>query len=495
MRPTETADDSLREDLRGERAAAPPTPGVALVSSGGRPMLEGIPLQGGALEIGREGPVAEVIDDGRMSRRHARISFDGRAWTVRDLGSRNGTAVDGEELRGERSGEGLRVVRAGSSLFLLARDLNPLRAGVRVVDGTIMGPTLARAWQAIARAARFGGTLHLRGESGSGKELAARAFHALGQRSAGPFVAVNCATIPAGVAERLLFGTRKGAYSGADADAEGYVQSAHGGTLFLDEIAELDPAVQAKLLRVLETREVMPLGASRPRAVDLAICSATHKDLRAEVSAGRLREDLYFRVARPEVALPPLRARPEDIPWLIEREVRRVEAAAGGGAAGGAGGAAAGELLPRALLVEACLLRPWPGNVRELVAEIRTAAQEAISAGGTWVEVEHLSPSAGIGFAPQEEAAPAEGGPASARGGPASARGGQASAPAAPDREAVEQALRRERGNISRAARALGLHRTQLRRLLAKLGIEARRFGEDGSEAEETGGEGERGPE
>src|SRR5205823_14554395 len=119
------------------------------------------------------------------------------------------------------------------------------------------------------------------------------------------------------VAERLLFGAKKGAFSGATADVEGYVQAADGGTLFLDEIGELDLAVQAKLLRVLEAREVLPLGASRPRPVDLRLCSATHRDLRAAVADGSFRADLFFRVGQPEVALPPLRERPEEIPFLV----------------------------------------------------------------------------------------------------------------------------------------------------------------------------------
>jgi transcriptional regulator with PAS, ATPase and Fis domain len=123
---------------------------------------------------------------------------------------------------------------------------------------------------------------------------------------------VNCAAIPHGLAERLLFGTRRSAYSGATADSEGYVQAAHGGTLFLDEVAELDVQVQAKLLRALEAREVVPLGATRPRSEDVRICAAT-RDLRGEVAKGRFREDLYFRIGRPEVRLPPLRERLEEM--------------------------------------------------------------------------------------------------------------------------------------------------------------------------------------
>src|SRR6185436_2830275 len=193
--------------------------------------------------------------------------------------------------------------------------------------------------------------------------------------------AVNCAAIPHTIAERLLFGARRGAYSGAEADAIGYVQEADGGTLFLDEIAELDAQVQAKLLRVLESREVLSLGASRPRKVDFALCSAASKDLRALVGSGGLREDLYFRIGRPAVMLPALRHRPEEIPALIARELARCSPA----------------LTAHVALVEQCLLRPWPGNVRELVAEIRVAAQAAAKDGNR-VTAHHLAPSAGTVF-------------------------------------------------------------------------------------------------
>ena len=150
----------------------------------------------------------------------------------------------------------------------------------------------------------------MRGESGSGKELASASFSRAASRGgASPFIGVNCAAVPAGLAERLLFGARKGAFSGATGDVQGYIQAADGGTLFLDEVAELDLRVQAKLLRVLETREVLPLGATRAERVELRVCVAAHADLAEQVTAGRFREDLYYRVGRPVVRIPPLRER------------------------------------------------------------------------------------------------------------------------------------------------------------------------------------------
>ncbi|WP_437675879.1 sigma 54-interacting transcriptional regulator [Sorangium sp. So ce131] len=482
MRASETLDGGPLEGPTDDGSTGDPVPGLVLLFSGDRPAFGVIPLAGGALVLGR-GEVAGVrIDDKRMSREHARVAFDGRRFAVRDLDSRNGTAVDGEELRGERAGEALRIVRMGSSLFLLAADTRPYRAGLARGEDMVMGPLLQRTFRTISRAARFGRVLHITGESGSGKELAARAFHAAGPTSAGPFVAVNGATLPEGMAERLLFGARRGAYTGA-VDALGYVQSAHGGTLFLDEVAELDPGVQAKLLRVLEAGEVLPLGELRPARVDVRLCSATLKDLRAQVAAGKLREDLYFRIGVPAVTLPPLRERPEEIPWLLDRAVQQVRAAVGAPRGAGPGDEAA--LWPHTSLVEACLLRRWPGNVRELLAEVRAAAQIATEEGGA-VLARHLSPTAGMAVVPPPSAEPspraaspsdAPGASPAASSAPPGAAPGPAPAEAREAREAraarpsgdeIAAALRAAGGNISAAARALGLHRTQLKRWMAQ---------------------------
>ncbi|WP_437731892.1 sigma 54-interacting transcriptional regulator [Sorangium sp. So ce1335] len=467
--PKTTLDETIgtaSERLRPRK----PTPGLVLVFSVDSPRCDVLPLKDGEIELGR-GEVGGVsLDDLKMSRRHARVRFRQGTWEVEDLDSRNGTSLDGAPLTGTRAGGALRVVRTGSSVFVIQADVEPFRAGISRAGGTILGPTLARAWDAIDRAARAGAVLHITGESGTGKEHAARAFHALGPRRAGPFVPVNCAAIPDGLAERLLFGTRKGAYSGSTADAEGYVQAAQGGVLFLDEVAELDLGVQAKLLRALEAREVLPLGASRPIPVDFALVSATHKDLRAQVAAGKLREDLFFRIAQPAVRVPRLYERPEEIPWIVDATLRDVGAAAPRGAEGASAPPAA-----HASLIEACLLRAWPGNVRELMAEIRAAAQEAQLAKSPVVQARHLSPSAGQAFAPARPSAPEQPQPAAAERGsrpptasaPRDERGARRAA-SLPADEVIEEALRREEGNVARTARALGVHRTQLRRWLGR---------------------------
>jgi DNA-binding NtrC family response regulator len=434
--------DQTWDQERARPQKGTPIPGLLLVWSGKRPTLAAIPLPRPPAKLdvgrGRVGPV--LIEDATVSRKHARIGLEAGVWRIEDLDSRNGTAVDAVPLVGEYSGPAPRLVRVGDSLLLPRADVRPfIGAVLDLADNMVKGPTLAAVWQEVAAAAQSGESLHITGESGSGKELAARAFHSHGHHADGPFIAVNCANIPTGVAERLLFGAKKGAYSGSTADADGYLQAAHGGTLFLDEVAELDLSVQAKLLRVLETKEVLALGAAKGRPIDVRVVSATHKPLRGEVAAGRFRDDLYFRIGRPEVSLPPLRERAEELPWLIERELKRAEPHGA----------------PHVSLVEQCIMRRWPGNIRELMVELRAAARNAAEDKSAAVEARHLSAQAGSGFV----AAPGS-----------SSDEATAESPMAPDpdHETIVQALRAARGNVSAAARALGMHRTQLRRWLAK---------------------------
>ena len=421
-------------------------PGLVLVFSGGRPQCVPIRLDAKPVVLGRFATDdIVVVDDDRVSRRHTRISLKGEGVRVTDLESRNGTFVDARRVADEAYAKLPRLLRVGQSLLLFVPDLRPYFIGgtVELLENEVIGPVLRKARQAVARGAESGDSLLLTGPSGSGKELAARAFHAA-SGSKGPFVAVNCATIPTGLAERLLFGARKGAYSGATADAEGYLQAADGGTLFLDEVAELDLAVQPKLLRVLEQREVVSLGASHPRKVDVRICAATLKDLRAEVVAGRFREDLYYRIGRPEVRLPALVERLEDMPYLVARELERVDP----------------RLAPHTSLIEACALRPWPGNVRELLGEVRHAGRDALADGRTVVKDRDLPESAGREITEGRSPTPGAGTPV-----------------AEASREAVERALRGAHGNVTRAARQLGMHRNQLRRWITKNGVDPKAYG------------------
>ncbi len=426
-----TARDSVAEIADGDA----PIPGVVVVWSGEQPHLRALRLPPTGLVLGRDS-LADTGDD-RLSRQHARVTWTGGQLVIADLGSRNGTYVQGTIVNGREVGAAApAIVRCGRTIAIAVDDVRRFEgATITTDDGGIVGPTLRATWDAIERAAHSGRSLLITGESGVGKELAARVFHRASGVS-GELVAVNCATIAAGVAERLLFGTRKGAYSGADRDADGFLAVADGGTLFLDEIAELDPAVQPKLLRVLETGELLPLGASKPRPIALRVVAATLRDLRAAVHAGTFRDDLYYRIGRPEVRVPPLRDRLEELPWLVAAALRPCGVPA------------------HPSLVEACLLRPWPGNVRELMGEIARAGHAAFEGGRPAVRVEDLDAEAGRA-APAAIAPPPLPPP---RPAPA----------ILPDDDAIAEALRAEAGNVSRAARRLGVHRNQLRRYVAK---------------------------
>ncbi|MCL4223255.1 MAG: sigma 54-interacting transcriptional regulator [Myxococcales bacterium] len=434
-----------------------PAPGLLVVWSGDAPALQPFRLPPAGLVLGRE-LLADGRDD-RISRLHARVRPGAAGFSVTDLGSRNGTHVAGRQVHdGEVAAVAGDVLRAGRTLALLCADIRPFEGTRVVTEGdAIAGPALQVAWRAAERAARTGETLLLTGESGSGKELAAAAFHRAATRdgAAAPLVAVNCAAIPATVAERLLFGTRRGAYSGADRDADGYLAAADGGTIFLDEIGELELGVQAKLLRVLETGELLPLGAARPQPVRFKTVAATLRDLRGEVAARRFRDDLYYRIGRPELTIPPLRARREEIGY----HVASVAAAAG--------------VAVHPTVVELCLRRPWPGNVRELRREVRHAALAAREDGRSELRAEHLDPRAGQAL-DTDAGAPA----GAERAERDDAEAGRGAAPL-PDLATVDAALAAHGGNVSAAARALGLHRNQIRRLLAKRRPDGADGGED----------------
>ena len=446
---TDTA-DATRDSGRGGTLARP---GVIIVFSGTSLLYLPFSVEKRPLTVGRAGDLESVLTDERLSRHHAEISVVDGQWVVRDLGSRNGTFVDGHRVEGEVRVSALRVVRAAGTLIVPCADISRARMPEVNTSGTVIGTKLRDSLALVEHWAAASDTMLIRGESGTGKELAAQTFHGRGPNARGPFIAVNCAAIPEGLAERLLFGAKRGAYSGATTDSIGHVEAADGGVLFLDEGGELDLQVQAKLLRVMETREVIPLGASHGKRVSVRVCVATHRDLRAAVGAGRFRGDLYHRIAPPEVILPPLRERLDDIAFHVLDEVAR----ASPGAA------------PQCKLIEACILRHWPGNVRELRKQIRYAAIRAQAEGSSRVRLEHLPATAGEPLSANRPAPT----PASALEVPREhstrpyTRWSQQLT-----REAVEQALAEHGGNVAFAARALGMQRSQLYREMDRLEID-----------------------
>jgi DNA-binding NtrC family response regulator len=282
----------------------------------------------------------------------------------------------------------------------------------------------------LRRVAGLDSTLLITGESGVGKEIAARFAHAASPRSAAPFVAVNCAAIPDALIESELFGYERGAFTGAERAHEGYLARAGSGTLFLDEIGDLLPVTQAKLLRVLQEREFMRLGAARPQRLNARVMCATHRDLPRMVREGRFREDLYYRVAVIPLWIPPLRERPMDIIPLLRAAVTEF--------------AAAFDRSLRGLSAEAeraAQAYPWPGNVREL----RNRAERAVAlAGGSVVT--------GGDLFPDRAATPIGGSP------PRSLAQVRDEA----ERHYIERVLDESGGHVEEAARRLGVSRSAL---------------------------------
>jgi transcriptional regulator with PAS, ATPase and Fis domain len=288
-----------------------------------------------------------------------------------------------------------------------------------------------------ARAATSDITVLLTGESGTGKEVVARAIHGASPRASRPFVALNCAALPDTLVESELFGYCRGAFTGASHDKPGLVDAAAGGTLFLDEVADLPLGLQAKLLRLLQERAYLPLGGRHPRAADVRVIAATNVGLRARVESGSFRADLYYRLAAFPIRLPPLRDRPADVRPLAERFLARY-----------AGRAGRQDLTFGPDALAALASRPWPGNVRELE---HTIARAVLVAAGPEVHAEDL--------APADEGDDGAAAPAAT---PWRLPAAGVDLPAAL-RAVVAEALARTGGNLSAAARLLGLSRPALR--------------------------------
>ena len=335
------------------------------------------------------------------------------------------------------------VVARALEMTRLSRENRNLRAQVTSkhgVDNIIAESAAMRDVLDLAmRAARSSTTALISGESGTGKEVVARAIHVHSERVGGPFVAVNCKAFSSGVLESELFGHEKGAFTGADRARAGVFERADGGTLLLDEIGEIGPDYQAKLLRVLQEREVQRVGSDQPRRVDVRILSATNRDLRAEVEAGNFREDLFFRLAVVPIELPPLRQRRDDILPLARAFLRRLAREQ------------RRDVVGWTAEVEAWLLEhDWPGNVRELE---NTLERGVVLARGDRIELGDVvlgrpssAPSAALPLQEHLDRA-------------AAAR--------------IKQALDEAAGVRVEAARALGVERTTLYRLMKRFNIES----------------------
>ena len=303
-----------------------------------------------------------VLADPRVSRLHFEISVDAHGYRLRDLGSTNGTVVDGYRANDLYLRPGSEITVGDTTLrFTPEDDEVDVPASPDDRFGPLVGASVAmrELFALLAKAAPTDATLLVEGESGTGKELVAEAVHAASGRAGGPLVVFDCAAIPTQLMESELFGHEKGAFTGATSQRVGRMEEADGGTLFLDELGELPLDLQPKLLRALEKREVRRVGGARTRRVDFRGVAATNRDLAAEVNRGAFREDLYYRLAVVRVRVPPLRERAEDVPRLVEHFVRR---ALPDDAKRAAKILASISEENRARL----MAHPWPGNVREL---------------------------------------------------------------------------------------------------------------------------------
>jgi DNA-binding NtrC family response regulator len=385
------------------------------------------------------------LSDPTVSRVHCQLSPRPDGVRLTDAGSTNGTFVDGLRIRDAELTAGANIRVGATTLRLeLGTDLVRVPLAEHHNFGKLVGGSLEmrRLYAILERVAPTETTVLIQGETGTGKELVARELHDHSARAKGPFVAVDCGAIAPNVIESELFGHVRGAFSGAVGDRRGLFEEANGGTICLDEIGELPLALQAKLLRVLENREVRRVGSNTARAVDVRLLASTNRPLARSVNEGAFREDLYYRLAVIELVLPPLRARREDVPPLAQHFYDRFSGKR--------------EALPPELLAS-LLTRSWPGNVREL----RNFIERCVTLGGF-----HLAPRA---------ASSAESGEFAQ-----TTLGVDLGKPLKEARDdAVERfellyletALRRAGGNVTRAAELAGVSRRFLQRTIARLGI------------------------
>ncbi|MDP9000344.1 MAG: sigma 54-interacting transcriptional regulator [Myxococcota bacterium] len=380
------------------------------------------------------------IADSCMSSKHVSIVRVGPDCTVEDLGSRNGTYLNGRVVGRSELSDG--------ALIQMGHTILRYRVGVSVPVGeaadidsvdddgssplATIDPSLARRAAALGRVARSASPILILGETGTGKEVLARAIHRLSGRK-GPFVAVNCGAIPATLVEAQLFGHVRGAFSGAVGDALGLIRSADGGTLLLDEIGDLPAPAQAALLRVLQEREVSPLGGVRTVKVDLRVVAATHRPIEALVASGTFRGDLFARIAGFTFRLPPLRQRRDDIGLMIAAFAKESPM----------------RLMPAA--AHALLRYDWPLNIRELRQALEVATALADPEG--LIDLVNLPPAVADWTSRADSVAEE-----STYAGPLHAR--------------LVDSLRRHRGNVSEVAREFGKGRKQVQRWVKRLGID-----------------------
>ncbi len=419
--------DALNRDE--ERTFDPATLRYQLEVLGGSKLGTVISLDG-PLVLGSGDDAGLQLADATVSRRHASLEPSAQGVWVKDLGSKNGTFLSGTRVDGF-------VVRREAT-FALGTTVLRLSgvprsaAGERTSFGEALGqsPAMRALFGQLSTAATTLSNVLLTGETGTGKEVLARAVHDASPRKHRPFVVVDCGALSGSLIESELFGHAKGAFTGAQAARDGAFASANGGTVFLDEIGELALELQPRLLRVLESRTVRRVGDDVPRTVDVRVLAATHRDLAAEVKAGRFREDLYFRLAVVVARVPPLRERLDDVPLITHALLARL-------------GRPDFELSPA--LLARLRQHDWPGNVREL----RNTIERAVNGGS--VSLDDAAPAA------REAAVPYK----------------QAKEQLVEDftREYFTRLFEQCEGNVAELARTAGIARTYAHEVIKKYGL------------------------
>jgi DNA-binding NtrC family response regulator len=355
---------------RQDRVPLPQARGVRIEAFAGPTAPTSVRFDQQTVTIGRAPGVDVPIADPEVSSYHVEVTSTDVGIRVRDLGSLNGTFYERARIADAIVPSGASIVIGRSSLRLhLDAEFQTFGSDSASFGGLRGASDRMRALFAVLeRVAKTDLSVLFEGPTGTGKELAARAIHDAGPRAGRPFVVLDCAAIPGTLAESILFGHEKGAFTGANERNIGAFEAAHGGTIFLDEIGELEPSLQPKLLRVLEQRTVVRVGSTRPIPVDLRVVSATLRDLRTMINEGRFREDLYYRLAHARVVVPSLRERPDDVPLLVKHFLRNLPQDT----------PCARAIAPEAL--EELASHEYPGNVRELKNTVSRVAM--LAAGG-----------------------------------------------------------------------------------------------------------------
>ncbi|WP_437719866.1 sigma 54-interacting transcriptional regulator [Sorangium sp. So ce861] len=394
--------------------------------------------------VGRDPSCDVVVDDPEVSSTHCELRAEGPGVLVRDLGSKNGTFVSTVRIREAILTAACVIQVGGSVLGFEPLDKERVDVGFDESFGPLIGasPRMRHLFRLLREVAATELSLLITGETGTGKELAAQAIHDSSSRRGGPFVVVDCASLPGALAESFLFGHERDAFPGATERKGGAFHEANGGTIFLDELGELPPELQPKLLRVLSERKLKRVGSRVYEPVDVRIIAATRRDLGRSMNTGRFRSDLFFRIAQMRIELPPLRERREDIPLLVESVCARL-------------GCPERSVEMVNLITTTLGQHDFPGNVRELMNVTSVAASlppgaEAIAAilpleGGGDV----VAPTSAFGEAKR-------------------------SAVAAFEQRYFSELIRATGGNVSEMARRAGMERHHVRMFLRKHGLTAK---------------------